>query len=234
MTCTVPRFAIMPAIGAAMLLATSAASAQGPFAFLDRLFGDSERVSPGAPPQQGNAPHQQGNPQAAPQQPATMQDGRVAQAPPHELIARINRLEAQIRQMTGVIEQLQHRNRQLENQVKGGAAGTPGAAAPPQSPPHAAASPMPAPQASASPPQVAAPAPRGDVFDPTQHPGAPGAPHALGSIHSGSSGGPATMPHDPNDPVGAPGGRDAGAPLDLSTLAAGIATSPPPPQTGGG
>jgi tol-pal system protein YbgF len=233
MTCIASRFAIMPAIGAAMLLAASAASAQqtGPFAFLDRLFGDSERVSPGAPPQQGN-------PQAAPQPPAAADDGRVAQAPPGELMMRINRLEAQIRQMTGVIEQLQHRNRQLESQLRSAMGAAPGgappaSAAPPQHPPHAAATPVPAPQVAAQPPQVAAPAPRGDVFDPTQHPNAPGAPRALGSIHSGSSG-PAPLPHDPNDPVGAPGGRDAGAPLDLSTLAAGIATSPPPsPPTGG-
>jgi tol-pal system protein YbgF len=223
MTCIVPRFAIMPAIGAAMLLAASAASAQqpGPFAFLDRLFGDSERVSPGTSPQQGN-------PQAAPQQPVAGSDGRVAQAPPGELITRINRLEAQIRQMTGVIEQLQHRNRQLESQLRSAMGAAPGAAPPPQHPPHAAATPMPAPQGTAQPPQVAAaPTPRGDVFDPTQHPNAPGAPHVLGSIHSGSSG-PAPLPHDPNGPVGAPGGRDAGAPLDLSTLAAGIASSPPP------
>jgi tol-pal system protein YbgF len=165
-----------------------------------------------------------------------VQDGRVAQAPPGELITRINRLEAQIRQMTGIIEQLQHRNQQLESQLRNVLAGAPGhapAAPPPavtpQRPPHAAASPLPAPQTEASAPQAAVPAPRGDVFDPTQHPGAPGAPRVLGSIPSGS--GPAPLHHDPNDPVGAPGGRDAGAPLDLSTLAAG-AVAGQPPQVG--
>lgn len=69
-------------------------------------------------------------------------------------------------------------------------------------------------------PQIAAPAPivqepaapaaagrrRGDAFDPNQNPNAPGAPRALG-------GGQMPMPAEP---VGAPGGRGAGEPLDLA------------------
>ena len=40
--------------------------------------------------------------------------------PTTEQVLRIERLEAQIRQMTGTIEQLQYRNQQLENQLRGG------------------------------------------------------------------------------------------------------------------
>ena len=39
--------------------------------------------------------------------------------PTTEQVLRIERLEAQIRQMTGTIEQLQYRNQQLENQLRG-------------------------------------------------------------------------------------------------------------------
>ena len=62
---------------------------------------------------------------------------------------------------------------------------------------------------------------RSDVFDPTQNPNAPGVPRTLGSLSSDGA------PHEPppivtaEPPVGAPGGRGAGAPLDLSTLATG-------------
>jgi tol-pal system protein YbgF len=47
---------------------------------------------------------------------------------------------------------------------------------------------------------------RGDAFDPNQNPTAPGAPRALG-------GGQLPVANDP--PVGAPGGRGPGEPLDL-------------------
>jgi tol-pal system protein YbgF len=63
--------------------------------------------------------------------------------------------------------------------------------------------PPPAPPAPPAPPGR-----RSDVFDPNQNPTAPGAPQVLGSVPS-----PVALP-----PVGAPGGRAAGAPLDLSTL----------------
>jgi tol-pal system protein YbgF len=54
---------------------------------------------------------------------------------------------------------------------------------------------------------------RSDVFDPNQNPNAPGAPHTLGSL-SGQSG----QIIAPEPTYGAPGGRGAGEPLDLSTL----------------
>ncbi|SHK98813.1 tol-pal system protein YbgF [Bradyrhizobium lablabi] len=77
-------------------------------------------------------------------------------------------------------------------------------------------------------PQIAAPAPimqepaapqapgrrRGDAFDPNQNPNAPGAPRALGG---------GQLPVAGEAPIGAPGGRGAGEPLDLG------ATSPRDP-----
>ena len=54
------------------------------------------------------------------------------EGPTTEQVLRIERLEAQIRQLTGTIEQLQYRNQQLENQLRGGPAGAQPAQAPPQ------------------------------------------------------------------------------------------------------
>jgi TolA-binding protein len=89
------------AFSAATLSAANSASAQesaadsdSPFSVFHRLFGDKERT---APPQDSQ---------------------RVAQASPADLVVRIDRLEAQIRQLTGTIEQLQFRNQQLEAQLR--------------------------------------------------------------------------------------------------------------------
>jgi tol-pal system protein YbgF len=151
---------------------------------------------------------------------------------------RIERLENQLRQLTGQNEELQYRNRQLEErirQLEGGAQGVPPqaqgqvstqpnvAAAPmqtaPVQPPYR--QPQPA-QQGAYEPQIASPAPivqeapppgapgtrrRGDAFDPNQNPNAPGAPRALGG---------GQMPMQQGAPIGAPGGRGAGEPLDLA------------------
>jgi tol-pal system protein YbgF len=149
---------------------------------------------------------------------------------------RIQQLENQLRQLTGQNEELQYRNRQLEERLRalqGGAQAAPaGQPAPVQ--PGIAAVPPPQPgpayrQPQAQPgyePQIAAPAPiiqeppgvppgtlppqgrrRGDAFDPNQNPNAPGAPRALGGGQL-----PIEAP-----PVGAPGGRGAGEPLDLGS-----------------
>jgi len=56
---------------------------------------------------------------------------------------------------------------------------------------------------------------RGDAFDPSVNPAAPGAPRPLGTTAPSA---PLTQAQDPEEAVGAPGGRAAGAPLDLSTL----------------
>jgi tol-pal system protein YbgF len=172
---------------------------------------------------------------------------------------RIQQLENQLRQLTGQNEELQYRNRQLEErlrQLQGGAQVAPGpaapsvAAAPPMQPgpgyPQPPAYPQPGygqQQPGYSQPQIATPAPivqeapgvpqpqgrrRGDAFDPSQNPNAPGAPRALGG---------GQLPIPAEAPVGAPGGRGAGEPLDLAnTGAAGNpagALPPPPPRAGG-
>ncbi|MBX9825898.1 MAG: tol-pal system protein YbgF, partial [Xanthobacteraceae bacterium] len=73
-------------------------------------------------------------------------------------------------------------------------------------------------------PPASVPGRRSDVFDPSQNPNAPGAPHTLGTLSSGGGVGREPPPIITAEPqVGAPGGRGAGAPLDLSTLAGGAA-----------
>ncbi|WFU41916.1 tol-pal system protein YbgF [Bradyrhizobium sp. CB82] len=151
----------------------------------------------------------------------------VAQSDDADPEMRIERLENQLRQLTGQNEELQYRNRQLEErlrQLEGGAQG-----APAQQPNVAAAPPAPGYRQQQQPvqqpayePQIAAPAPivqeqpapgapgvrrRGDAFDPNQNPNAPGAPRALGG---------GQQPMAAGAPVGAPGGRGAGEPLDLA------------------
>lgn len=156
---------------------------------------------------------------------------------------RIERLENQLRQITGAIEQLEHRNRQLEQQLKRfqddvdyrfqhqGAppAGKPQASVPPPPPPQPALAPQSAPQHApqvSPPPVAAAPAAgrRQDAFDPAANPNAPGAPRGLGS-------GARVRPQDEPD-VGAPGGRAPSDPLDLSNQPArGAAPPPRAPET---
>lgn len=147
---------------------------------------------------------------------------------------RIERLENQLRQLTGQNEALQYRNRQLEERLRaleGGAQAAPGqvpvqpnvSAAPPAQIGPPAYRQQQAAQPNYEQPQIAVPAPivqeqpapgapgnrrRGDAFDPNQNPTAPGAPRALG-------GGQQPMPAG-NQQVGAPGGRGYGEPLDLS------------------
>jgi tol-pal system protein YbgF len=162
--------------------------------------------------------------------------GQVGQPSPTEQVVRIERLEAQIRQLTGTIEQLQFRNRQLESQIErmeaGGAAPVRQPAAQPLPP--ASTQPLPAPvQSSPAPvPPAAVPGRRADVFDPTQHPNAPGAPRTLGTL-AGVPAEPPPIIEAEEPPIGAPGGRTAGGPLDLSTLASGVRSNPPPYPTVG-
>lgn len=168
--------------------------------FLDNLFSRGE----------GERGQQQGRGGAVPQQ--------ADPGDPSELTVRIDRLENALRQLTGTIEQLQYRNQQLEQQVRGLSQMGGGAPAPQQTQQPSAATPVFPPRATPPngqipPAQPGAPGRRGDVFDPSQQPEAPGAPRTLGSL---SSNGAAIVANEP--PIGAPGGRDAGSPLDLSTL----------------
>ena len=149
---------------------------------------------------------------------------------------RLDRIENSLRQLTGTIEQLQYQNQQLQTQVRElqsragiapqAAPGAPVGSLMPQRP----ASPQPTPQSMPQQPApTAGPGKRSDVFDPNAHPDAPGAPRVLGT-ETASAGAMA--------PVGAPGGREAGAPLDLSTVSgpqpqgmpAAGGQLPPPPQ----
>ncbi|MFL6840653.1 MAG: tol-pal system protein YbgF [Bradyrhizobium sp.] len=171
----------------------------------------------------------------------------VAQSDDADPEMRIQRLENQLRQLTGQNEELQYRNRQLEERLRqlGGAPPAAGgqpsaaqpsvAAAPPPAPPNPpnpayrppqaqpGGQPQPGygqPQGGSEQSQIAAPAPimqepavprggrRGDAFDPSQNPNAPGAPRALGG---------GQMPIANDAPIGAPGGRGAGEPLDLGS-----------------
>jgi tol-pal system protein YbgF len=150
---------------------------------------------------------------------------------------RIQQLENQLRQLTGQNEELQYRNRQLEDRLRQLQGGQPAAvqpnvaAAPPvqtapvyRQPDQQMAAPAPIVQE----PPAAAPgtAPgrrRGDAFDPSQNPNAPGAPRALGG---------GQMPVPAEAPVGAPGGRGPGEPLDLANTGAGNPPGAPPPPRG--
>jgi tol-pal system protein YbgF len=194
-----------------LLLAGSAWAQERPNGnFLDNLFNRGEQSQPQG---QSQVDVRRGG-----------QAGDVAQADPGDLSVRLGRMENALRQLTGTIEQLQYRNQQLEMQLKrmqddteyrlqqlgskGGAA--PGGAT--GAPVNAAPSPR--------------PGSRSDVFDPSQHPAAPGAPRTLGNAAVIA----APDQNAANDqPIGAPGGRDAGAPLDLSTLAGNGPALPPAP-----
>jgi TolA-binding protein len=153
-----------------------------------------------------------------------------------DLLVRIDQLENQVRQLTGMVEQAQFRNQQLEASLRRmqedydyrlQELGSRGGSRAPALRPQANAAPLVG-AAAAPPPPIAAPAPppgrRSDAFDPNEHPGAPGAPRPLGSVYATpprTDGGVAPPPgrrsdvFDANEHPGAPG-----APLDLSTLAA--------------
>src|ERR1700704_6561028 len=166
---------------------------------------------------------------------------------------RIQQLENQLRQLTGQNEELQYRNRQLEDRLRSLQGGAPGApvgqpavaqpgiaAAPPMQPapvyrqpqaqpgydPQIAAAPAPIVQESSGAPQGAPLGQgrrRGDAFDPSQSPNAPGAPRALGG---------GQLPVPAEAPIGAPGGRGAGEPLDLANTAPrSPAGALPPPRS---
>jgi tol-pal system protein YbgF len=227
---------------ASCAVGSCAAWAQGserPLGFLDDLFGNSERfASPSGYPQDRPPPTAPSS-----QAPAGPQR-RVAQVPGAEVNMRIDRLESQIRQLTGAIEQLQYRNQQLEallRRMQGQDPARPTATQPqiqpqqtrPQQTPPQQTPPY---QVQPQQPQQAPPAAggrRGDVFDPAQNPNAPGAPRVLGTLPAGPGGGVAqSNPGFEDGDVGAPGGRPAGAPRDLSTLAGAVANDRSLPQPG--
>ena len=167
---------------------------------------------------------------------------------------QIQRLEEQLRKLTGQNEELAHQNQVLQDRLRslqGGAqpaaggppvaaqqpavAQQPIAALPPPNPAYR----QPPPKPGYEQPQIAAPAPiyqeeapaqapgrrRGDAFDPNQNPNAPGSPRALGG---------GQLPVANEAPVGAPGGRGPGEPLNLGYPGARDSGGAPPPATGPG
>jgi tol-pal system protein YbgF len=152
---------------------------------------------------------------------------------------RIQQLEERLRTLTGQNEELQYRNRRLEEQLRQlqGSAAAPGVQQPsaPASPAVAQPSVPSQPPAYGQPQQQAPvygqqPAPvvqppaqgggrRGDAFDPSQNPNAPGVPRALGG---------GQLPIEQGG--GVPAGRAAGQPLDLSNSGGGYVQGGYPPS----
>jgi tol-pal system protein YbgF len=167
-----------------------------------------------------------------------------AQQDAASLLVRIGRLESQMRQISGQIEQMQFETRRIAEQLKkfqedvdfrfheGGAQGAP-VAKPSQKRGEA-----PATQINGDdrgPPQSATIAPsrgngRGDAFDPSQNPGAPGAPRPLGGFAPAASTNPAGGRPDESGPAGLDR-NEPGAPLDLSNGRSRIAGPPPTTPT---
>jgi tol-pal system protein YbgF len=183
-----------------------------------------------------------------------------AQMDPSDLVVRLDQLQNQVRQLTGTVEQLQFRNQQLEQQMKrmqedtefrlqelsrGGAR--------PQQQPQRTTTPAPPPANSPGPlppPQQG----RGDAFDPAANPAAPGVPRQLGApgrrsdaAPQGGMGPGPTASARSNDPintvimneepqeggsVGVPGGREPGAPLDLSNTSRSASAGDAAPPSG--
>jgi len=171
---------------------------------------------------------------------------QMAQAEGSDTSMRIDRVENALRQLTGTVEELQHQNQQLQLQLKrmqddteyrfqqlsGRGAPASNVGQPPAVTPTAPTNITPG----ASPPD------HSDAFNPALHPNAPGAGRTLNA----EAGMPAGPPRYDDTPVGAPGGRAAGAPLDLSSLATPPGAPPsarpmtppssqlPPPSVGAG
>jgi tol-pal system protein YbgF len=176
-----------------------------------------------------------------------------AQMSQADLLTRIDRLEAALRELTGTVEQLQYRNQQLEQQLRALQEASQTGARPPASPspqrptaqfsppsaaPVIAAAPPPAPIEPEPPPPPPGRSGRGDAFNPALNPTAPGAPRPLGTSTT------ATEPPPPvaEVPPAGSGPRQPGAPLDLSSVATpppggaapGGALPPPPPSNPSG
>lgn len=211
---TLFRFSLAIAVVAALVLTAvySAHAQERGGNFLDNLFNRGEG--------QGQPQQDSGDP-------------GPGQGSSNDLVSRMDRIENALRQLTGTIEQLQYRNQQLEQQVRalqGGSAAGPGAMPPtavvpnnqnPIVPPGQQPVVRPGVPGALQPSAPAQPGKRSDAFDPSRSPAAPGAPRTLGSIADG------TPQIAADEPVGAPNGRPAGAPLDLQTLSG----SQPPPAS---
>jgi len=150
--------------------------------------------------------------------------GRSDDRPPQggdagDLSVRLDRMENQMRQLTGTLEQLQFQNQQLLQQLRTlqqqvDAGGAPRAS--PRPPLGAGQGPAPVQPAPVyQPPIDQAPAQggrRGDAFDPNAQPNAPGAPRQLGTLQA--------PPEQPGQ-VPVIYGRAPGQPMDIGAGNAG-------------
>jgi tol-pal system protein YbgF len=170
-----------------------------------------------------------------------------------EVVVRLSQVEAQMRQMSGKIEELEFQNQQLRDQLKrfqedtefrfqesgkgsGGQASTPRAPLAPAAPPRQIATGAP-PSAAPAPAAPMAAAPRsparGDAYDPQGDPNAPGAPRSLGPPASvvpapRRAAAPGSIMEDPDGPPAGPG-----TPLDIAGAGGPqpVPAQPRPPQT---
>jgi tol-pal system protein YbgF len=165
-----------------------------------------------------------------------------AQMSESDMLTRINHLEAQIRELTGTVEQLQYRNQQLEQDLQRAQAGGPSSASGPKPTAQYSSSPYsPNPPATGqySPPAAGVaqyPPPAPPPYSPPGPP--PYSPPAAGVAQYPPPAPPPYTPSSPAESAATPGHRgDAfnpalnpaapGAPRALGTSTA--ATEPPPP-----
>ena len=165
-------------------------------------------------------------PQTAPMAPPADVAGEADDSETAALVLRINRLEEELRQANGRIEQLENAERRLEDQLQkfrhdveyrfGERSGQPPASAPVAVVSGASPAPPP-PVAAASPTVIEAPVtvrPRkSDAFDPNAEPSAPGAPQPLGTAA------PSAPLVRPAPPAGPPLelGKNSAPPTPLAT-----------------
>ncbi|NIK47496.1 tol-pal system protein YbgF [Variibacter gotjawalensis] len=187
--------------------------------FFDNLFGGSERMRGGE-----NQRQPAGQPQ---QQQRRYEQGRYNEqgADDGELAVQVDKLRAKVRQLTGQVEELEYRNRQLEEQLQARGGSAPPRAEAPSAPRNVqSGSQLPPPDEPGSPApplrqhssnvpstgSVAGGRGRNDTFDPDADPNAPGVPKPLGSPESR-----APAPVASAEPVGPRGGRERGEPLAI-------------------
>jgi tol-pal system protein YbgF len=144
------------------------------------------------------------------------------------MMSRIDRLERDLRRITGQNEELQHKVQVLEEQLK--TAREPGAPPPDPARPVAPVSAAPAAPAASGGPAASPPPPaagrRGDAFDPSANPTAPGAPKPLGTTTPSTP--LSTTPHSAAGSVTTAPVREVGQPLDIAHGR--LVGEPPPPS----
>ncbi|MGB6662436.1 MAG: YbgF trimerization domain-containing protein, partial [Xanthobacteraceae bacterium] len=140
-----------------------------------------------------------------------------AQVSESDMLMRIDQLQAQVRDLTGTVEELQHRNQQLQQQLQQMQQGPGGAANTAQARPGPQYAPAPQAQQQYSPPQYPA--------SPNQQYSAPAATAQYSPPQTYT---PSSEPQYSPPPQYPPPGAPLGAP---GTIAGAEAAGPPPDQT---